>query len=113
MAATPPHPGSVARIVKRLVVTVPTEGLDEALRRRLDPARYAGHSPRAGFVTTAAIDGKDILDILMTTRHAEPRTVLDYVRTEWLAGRNAVRGALARPMEGRRAAENPAEPTGR
>lgn len=96
VAAAALHPGSVARIVKRLVAAVPTEGLDEELRRRLDPSRYAGHSLRAGFVTTAAIDGKDILDILMTTRHAEPRTVLDYVRTERLAGRNAVRGALAR-----------------
>ena len=68
-------------------------------RRRLDPARYAGHSLRAGFVTTAAIEGKDIIDILMTTRHAEPRTVIDYIRTERLAGRNAVRSALARPGE--------------
>lgn len=95
------HPGSVARILKRLVAAVPTEGLDEEVRRRLDPARYAGHSLRAGFVTTAAIEGKDILDILMTTRHAEPRTVIDYVRTERLAVRNAVRAALARSAEER------------
>lgn len=99
VATAPLHPGSIARIVKRLVAAVPTAGLDEEVRRRLDPARYAGHSLRAGFVTTAAIEGKDILDILMTTRHAEPRTVIDYVRTERLAGRNAVRGALARPVE--------------
>ncbi|WP_298371126.1 hypothetical protein [Azospirillum sp.] len=111
-AAAPLHPGSVARIVKRLVATVPTEGLNEELRRRLDPARYAGHSLRAGFVTTAAIEGKDILDILMTTRHAEPRTVIDYVRTERLAGRNAVRGALARPAEEPRLEDAPPSPVG-
>jgi hypothetical protein len=95
VAAAALHPSTVARILKRLVAAVPTVGLDEELRRRLDPARYAGHSLRAGFVTTAAIEGKDIIDILMTTRHAELRTVIDYVRTERLAGRNAVRGALA------------------
>ncbi|MGA1860965.1 tyrosine-type recombinase/integrase [Azospirillum sp. 11R-A] len=105
VAAAALHPSTVARIVKRLVAAVPTEGLDEELRRRLDPARYAGHSLRAGFVTTAAIEGKDIIDILMTTRHAEPRTVIDYVRTERLAGRNAVRGALARPGESAAAEE--------
>ena len=107
VAAAALHPSTVARILKRLVAAVPTEGLDEELRRRLDPARYAGHSLRAGFVTTAAIEGKDIIDILMTTRHAEPRTVIDYVRTERLAGRNAVRGALARPGESAAAEERP------
>ncbi len=112
VAAAALHPGSVARIVKRLVAAVPTDGLDEELRRRLDPARYAGHSLRAGFVTTAAIEGKDILDILMTTRHAEPRTVIDYVRTERLAGRNAVRGALARPAEDRGADDGSSAPVG-
>lgn len=79
------HPSMVARILERLVAAVPAEGLDEELRRRLDPNLYAGHSLRAGFVTTAAIEGKDMIDILMTTRHAELRTVIDYVRIERLA----------------------------
>lgn len=99
IAAVPLHPGTVARIVKRLVAAVPTDGLGDDLRRRLDPSRHAGHSLRAGFVTTAALEGRDVIDILLTTRHAEPKTVIDYVRTERLAGRNAVRDALARPTD--------------
>jgi integrase len=63
------EPREVARIVKR-----------RAIAAGLDPARFAGHSLRAGFVTMAAKKGKTVDAIMRQTGHKNPTTVAKYVR---------------------------------
>lgn len=65
----PLHPTDVARLVKRY-----------AAATGLDPAHYAGHSLRAGFVTSAAAHGARLDKIMEVTRHASPATVMRYIR---------------------------------
>ena len=51
-----------------------------ALAAGLDPARYAGHSLRAGFVTEAARNGADIWKIQQVSRHKSMQVLSTYVR---------------------------------
>jgi len=60
---------SVARIVKRAA-----EGAG------LDPERYAGHSLRAGFATTAAANGATERQIAKVTRHRSMNVLRGYIR---------------------------------
>jgi site-specific recombinase XerD len=60
---------SVALIVKRYATAAGLEVED-----------FAGHSLRAGFVTSAAESGADINRIMDQTRHRDPRTVRTYIR---------------------------------
>lgn len=46
----------------------------------LDPARYAGHSLRAGFVTAAARAGADVWKIREVSRHKSLQVLAGYVR---------------------------------
>jgi site-specific recombinase XerD len=66
-AALTPH--SVAAIVKMY-----------AERAGLDPAAYAGHSLRAGFITSAAEAGASVLRIADQSRHQSLDTLRGYVR---------------------------------
>ena len=59
----------VARVVKKL-----------AKRAGLDPARYAGHSLRAGHATTAAIGGASERSIMNQTGHRSVQMVRRYIR---------------------------------
>jgi integrase len=59
----------VARVVKKL-----------AIRAGLDPARYAGHSLRAGHATSAAIAGASERSIMNQTGHRSVQTVRRYIR---------------------------------
>lgn len=63
------RPREVARIVKRA-----------ALRAKLDPAQFSGHSLRAGFVTSALASGADLFRIMDVTRHREVDTLRVYDR---------------------------------
>jgi integrase len=51
-----------------------------ALAAGLDPARFAGHSLRAGFVTAAARAGADIWKIQQVSRHKSMQVLSGYVR---------------------------------
>jgi integrase len=62
-------PADVARIVKKL-----------ALRAGLDPARYAGHSLRAGHATEAAVAGASERSIMAQTGHRSVQMVRRYIR---------------------------------
>ena len=46
----------------------------------LDPSDVAGHSLRAGFVTSAAVHRARLDKIMEVTRHRNPATVLKYIR---------------------------------
>jgi integrase len=59
----------VARIVKKL-----------AVRAGLDPAKYAGHSLRAGHATSAAIAGASERSIMNQTGHRSVQMVRRYIR---------------------------------
>jgi integrase len=59
----------VARVVKKL-----------ALRAGPDPARYAGHSLRAGHATSAAIAGASERSIMNQTGHRSVQMVRRYIR---------------------------------
>jgi integrase len=62
-------PADVARIVKKL-----------ALRAGLDPAKYAGHSLRAGHATAAAVAGASERSIMNQTGHRSVQMVRRYIR---------------------------------
>jgi integrase len=62
-------PESAARVVKKY-----------AQRVGLDPASYAGHSLRAGFLTSAAEAGASIWKMAETSRHRSLDTLRGYVR---------------------------------
>ena len=75
------HPCSVARIVKRC-----------AERAGLDPEKFAGHSLRAGFATTAARRGKSLDAIMRQTLHRSERVARTYIRHAKLFDDNAAGG---------------------
>jgi site-specific recombinase XerD len=62
-------PADVARVVKKL-----------AQRAGLDPAKYAGHSLRAGHATAAAIAGASERSIMAQTGHRSVQMVRRYIR---------------------------------
>jgi len=62
-------PVDVARVVKKL-----------AMRAGLDPAKYAGHSLRAGHATSAAIAGASERSIMKQTGHRSVQMVRRYIR---------------------------------
>jgi integrase len=68
----------VARIVKRT-----------AVRAGLDPARYAGHSLRAGLATSAAAAGVEERQIMAQTRHRSVTVARRYIREGSLFRGNA------------------------
>jgi integrase len=79
---------AVATIVKQRVAQI-----------GLDPARYSGHSLRAGFVTSAAAAGLPIWKIKGQTGHVSDAMLSRYIRETdifermapiWLLGENAV-----------------------
>jgi site-specific recombinase XerD len=51
-----------------------------AERAGLDPAEYAGHSLRAGFLTTAAEHGANVFKMMEVSRHRSVDTLRGYVR---------------------------------
>ena len=62
-------PADVARVVKKL-----------AERAGLDPAKYAGHSLRAGHATAAAVAGASERSIMKQTGHRSVQMVRRYIR---------------------------------
>ena len=50
----------------------------------LDPGEVAGHSLRAGFVTSAAVHHARLDKIMEITRHSNPEMVMRYIRDEEL-----------------------------
>ena len=60
----------------------------------LDPARYAGHSLRAGFVTSAARAGADVWKIQQVSRHKSMQVLSGYVRDARLFDDHAGDGFL-------------------
>ena len=62
-------PVDVARVVKKL-----------ARRAGLDPAKYAGHSLRAGHATSAAASGASERSIMNQTGHRSVQMVRRYIR---------------------------------
>ena len=65
----PMHHSDIPRIVKHYAALI-----------GLDPTDIAGHSLRAGFVTSAAVHHARLDKIMSVTRHANPATVMGYIR---------------------------------
>jgi integrase len=55
----------------------------------LDPARFAGHSLRAGLATSAGDAGVGLADVMRQTRHKSPQVALEYLRPADLWRNNA------------------------
>ena len=69
-------------------------GIAEIIKRRvnlagLDPARYSGHSLRAGFATSAAATGATETAIARQTRHRSMTVLRGYIREGGLFRTNA------------------------
>ena len=64
----------------------------EAEAAGLDPDRFAGHSLRAGFVTTAAARGVTLHNIMRQTRHKDQRVAMSYIRPATVFRDNATDG---------------------
>lgn len=85
---------SVALIVKRAVEAARDEALahdDSELAAALDPARFAGHSLRAGLATSAAIAGATEGEIMDQTGHKSVAMVRRYIRDARLSRPNVVK----------------------
>jgi site-specific recombinase XerD len=83
---------SVARVVKRTVAAARRAALgaeNYALAELLDPRRFAGHSLRAGFITSAAAAGVSETDIMRQSRHLRGDTLRKYVRHATVFRQNA------------------------
>jgi len=65
----PLHHSDIPRIVKHY-----------ASKIGLNPKEVAGHSLRAGFVTSAAVHHARLDKIMAVTRHTNPSTVMQYIR---------------------------------
>ena len=65
----PLHHSDIPRILKHYAASV-----------GLDPKGIAGHSLRAGFVTSAAVHHARLDKIMAVTRHTNPATVMGYIR---------------------------------
>jgi integrase len=74
---------SVARIVQRV-----------AAAAGRDPATVAGHSLRAGFITTAARRGKRLDEIMRQTHQKSERVVRGYIRSASVFENNAAVGLV-------------------
>lgn len=61
-------PATVARVVKRAAAAI-----------GLDPARFAGHSLRRGFMTAASEAGATLQDIMAQSGHRSAKVALGYV----------------------------------
>lgn len=83
---------TVARVVKHAVAVARDRALaagNLALAATFDPARYAGHSLRAGFITSAAAAGVSTLDIMRHSLHQREDTLRKYVRHATVFRQNA------------------------
>lgn len=69
VTAQPLTDRSVADIIKRCAAAC-----------GLNPADYAGHSLRAGFLTSAAQAKADLHKLMEISRHTDPKSVLRYIR---------------------------------
>jgi integrase len=71
-----------------------SNGVAEVVKHRLpagrDTAKFAGHSLRAGFVTSAADGGASIKAIMRQTGHRSLETVMRYIRSASLFKGNAL-----------------------
>ncbi len=65
----PLHHSDIPRLVKHYAALI-----------GLDPKEVAGHSLRAGFVTSAAVHHARLDKIMAVTRHTNPTTVMQYIR---------------------------------
>lgn len=65
----PLHDSDIGRLVKRYAALI-----------GLDPKEVAGHSLRAGFVTSAAAHHARLDKIMAVTRHTNASTVMQYIR---------------------------------
>lgn len=74
---------TVAEIVKRY-----------ARAARLDPSQFAGHSLRAGFVTSALEHGADLFKVMDVTRHKRVETLREYDRRAKAFKNHAGKGFL-------------------
>lgn len=79
----PLTPHSVALIVKGY-----------ARKLRLDAETFAGHSLRAGFVTSALEDGADVFKVMDITRHTSVDTLREYDRRAQAFKKHAGKGFL-------------------
>jgi integrase len=67
---------------------------EHAGRMRLDPKQFAGHSLRAGFLTSAASRGASIFKMMDVSRHRSVDTLRGYVRDAELFKDHAGAGLL-------------------
>ncbi len=67
---------------------------EHAERLRLDPTQFAGHSLRAGFLTSAAARGASIFKMMDVSRHRSVDTLRGYVRDAELFKDHAGAGLL-------------------
>ncbi len=65
-----------------------------AKRVGLDPARFSGHSLRAGFITQSALDGTPEWEIQEVSTHRNTAVLRDYIRDAGVGQQHAIRRAF-------------------
>ena len=69
LRGSPMHHSDIPRLIKHYAGLI-----------GIDPSEVAGHSLRAGFVTSAAVHHARLDKIMEVTRHRNPATVMKYIR---------------------------------
>lgn len=78
----------------RLGVSLSDRAIALVVKKRLPEGDFSGHSLRAGFITTAALQGKPERSIMKQTGHRSHRILREYVRTATVFEDNAGNGIL-------------------
>jgi integrase len=89
--------GSLFRSVNRhghLGKSLTDRAIALVIKKRLPQGDFSGHSLRAGFITTAALQGKPERSIMKQTGHRSHRILREYVRTATVFEDNAGNGIL-------------------
>jgi site-specific recombinase XerD len=80
-----PYPSAVPAVIALLGWPIANDAIGEIVKRYAaaagyDPKLFAGHSLRAGFVTSALEHGADLFKVMDVTRHRRVETLKGYDR---------------------------------
>jgi integrase len=86
--------GQISMKISALPGSVLSENQQAAKAAGYDPARFGGHSLRAGFVTAAARAGASIFRMKDVSRHKSTDVLATYIREEQIFHHHAGDGFL-------------------
>lgn len=84
------------RLTDQVIAVVIKEAAEAA---GLEPGQFAGHSLRSGYITSAALGGAQLWQIMEQSGHKSERVAMGYIQALGLGAGNATRAAFGAPAE--------------